>query len=362
MNASGVEFGVARLDPPKDIPLKEGEEAEIPPIGGIRYALAAIKGVGRAAMAELVAEREANGPFEDPFEVASRLNAHVMNRRQLEHLIEAGAFDSLDVNRARVFDGIDQILGHAQSTQRERESGQFNLLGDMSGDDAIKPKLVDRLDWIQSDRLQRELDAVGFYMSAHPLDEYGSLLEKLGIVSSAEIEDTVKMQGGAAALALAGSVISIQQRTSQRGSKYAFVQLSDATGTFEVMMFAEVLAASREVLESGKPVLIQTGARIDQGQLRLSAQSARLLEAAAASAPVAIRIWLEDMEPLASLKSLIEREATPNEHDNANGRISLVIPDGNREVIVRLSGRYRCTPQIRAAMSAIQGISEVREL
>ena len=78
------------------------------------------------------------------------------------------------------------------------------------------------------------------------------------------------------------------------------------------MMFAEVLAASHEVLESGKPVLIQTGARIDQGQLRLSAQSARLLEAAAASAPVAIRIWLEDMEPLASLKSLIEREATPN--------------------------------------------------
>ena len=362
MNASGVEFGVARLDPPKAVPLKEGEEAEIPPIGGIRYALAAIKGVGRAAMAELVAEREANGPFEDPFEVASRLKAHVMNRRQLEHLIEAGAFDSLDANRARVFDGIDKILGHAQSTQRERESGQFNLLGDMSGDDAIKPKLADRMDWIQSERLQRELDAVGFYMSAHPLDEYGSLLEKLGIVSSAEIEDTVKMQGGAAALALAGSVISIQQRTSQRGSKYAFVQLSDAAGTFEVMMFAEVLAASREVLESGKPVLIQTGARIDQGQLRLSAQSARLLEAAAASAPVAIRIWLEDLEPLASLKSLIEREATPNEHDNANGRISLVIPDGNREVIVRLSGRYRCTPQIRAAMSAIQGISEVREL
>jgi DNA polymerase-3 subunit alpha len=361
MNASGVEFGVAQLDPPTVSP-KPDEEPEIPPIGGIRYALAAIKGVGRAAMVELVAERTANGPFDDPFEVASRLKPHVMNRRQLEHLIEAGAFDSLDVNRARVFDGIDQILAHAQSTQRERESGQFNLLGDMSGDGAIKPKLADRMDWMQSERLQRELDAVGFYMSAHPLDEYGSLLEKLGIVSSAEMEATVKMQGGAAALALAGSVISIQQRTSQRGSKYAFVQCSDAAGTFEVMMFAEVLAASREVLESGKPVLIQTGARIDQGQLRLSAQSVRPLEAAAASAPVAIRVWLEDMEPLASLKSLIEREATPNEHDNANGRISLVIPDGNREVIVRLSGRYRCTPQIRAAMSAIHGISEVREL
>jgi DNA polymerase-3 subunit alpha len=194
-------------------------------------------------MVELVGERDANGPFGDPFEVASRLKAHVMNRRQLERLINAGAFDSLDVNRARVFDGIDQILGHAQSTQRERESGQFNLLGDMSEDGAAKPQLADRMDWLQSERLQRELDAVGFYMSAHPLDEYGSLLEKLGIVASVEIEDTVKMQGGMAALALAGSVISVQQRTSQRGSKYAFVQLSDASGTYEVMMFAEVLAA-----------------------------------------------------------------------------------------------------------------------
>lgn len=362
MNASGVDFAVAELDPPVEKPVAEGEEAEIPPIGGIRYALAAIKGVGRAAMVDLVAERDANGPFDDPFEVASRLKAHVMNRRQLERLIDAGGFDSLDVNRARVFDGIDHILAHAQSTQRERESGQFNLLGDMSADGAIKPQLMDRMDWLQSDKLQRELDAVGFYMSAHPLDEYGNLLEKLGIVSSVEMEDTVKMQGGMAALALAGSVISIQQRTSQRGSKYAFVQLSDATGTYEVMMFSEVLAASREVLESGNPVLIQTAARIDQGQLRLSGQSVRLLESAAASAPVAIRIWLEDMEPLPSLKALIEREATPNERDNANGRISLVIPDGSREVIVRLSGKYRCTPQIRAAMSAIQGISEVREL
>ncbi|MDE0779299.1 MAG: DNA polymerase III subunit alpha [Alphaproteobacteria bacterium] len=362
MNESEVEFGVASLNLPATEPVEEGEHEVIPPIGGIRYALAAIKGVGRAAMAELVIERETNGPFEDVFEVASRLNAHVMNRRQLEHLIESGGFDALDVNRARVFDGIDQILGHAQATQRERESGQFNLLGDMSGDSSIKPQLPDRMDWLQSERLQRELNAVGFYMSAHPLDEYGKLLQKLGVVASNEIEDTVSAQGGAAALALAGSVISVQQRTSQRGSKYAFVQLSDAKGIFEVMMFSEVLDASREVLNSGKPVLIQTGARIEQGQLRLSGQSVRPLEVAAASAPVAIRIWLEDAEPLPSLKALIEREATPKENDNVNGRISLVIPDESREVIVRLSGRYRCTPQIRAAMLAIPGIAEVREL
>ena len=232
----------------------------------------------------------------------------------------------------------------------------------MNGEGGIKPQLPDRMDWIQSDKLQRELDAVGFYMSAHPLDEYATVLDRLNIVSSTEVEQTVTIQGGTAALVLAGSVISIQQRTSQRGNRYAFVQLSDASGVYEVMMFAEALAASREVLESGKPVLISVGARIEQGQLRLSGQTVRALEAAAASAPVAIRIWLDDMEPLPSLRTLIENQATPGEHDNANGRISLAIHDGNCEVIVRLSGRYRCTPQIRAAMRSIPGIAEVREL
>jgi DNA polymerase-3 subunit alpha len=338
MNESEVEFSVAQLDAPEP---PAGDDDEV---------------------ADLVAEREANGRFGDSFEVASRLKAHVLNRRQLEHLVAAGAFDTLDVNRARVFGGIDQILAHAQATQRERESGQFSLLGDMNGEGAIKPQLPDRMDWIQSDKLQRELDALGFYMSAHPLDEYATVLDRLNIVSSTEVEQTVTIQAGTAALVLAGSVISIQQRTSQRGNRYAFVQLSDASGVYEVMMFAEALAASREVLESGKPVLISVGARIEQGQLRLSGQTVRSLEAAAASAPVAIRIWLDDMAPLPSLRTLIENQATPGEHDNANGRISLAIHDGNCEVIVRLSGRYRCTPQIRAAMRTIPGIAEVREL
>jgi DNA polymerase-3 subunit alpha len=359
INASGVEFTVEGV---RDIAETEGEADEDASIGGIRYALAAIKGVGRAAMRALVAEREADGAFENPFAVASRLDAHILNRRQLEQLVSAGAFDTLDGNRARVFGGIDQILAHAQSTQRERESGQFNLLGEMSDDGAALPQLPDQPDWPQSDRLQRELDAIGFYMSAHPLDEYASLLERLGIVSSAAIENTVTAQGGAALISLAGSVISLQQRTSQRGNKFAFVQLSDAAGTYEVTMFSEVLAASREMLESGKPVLVQTAARVEEGQLRLTVQSVRDLEAAAASAPVAIRIWVEDGEPLPSLKSLIEREATPDGGRDGNGRISLVIPDGGRDVIVRLDGRYVCTPQLRAAMRAIPGVADVREL
>ena len=362
INASLVEFGVEDIDPPAPEEGEEVPEGTPEKVGAIRYALAAIKGVGRAAMADLVREREANGTFGDPFEVASRLDAHVLNRRQLEQLVAAGAFDGLDKNRARVFDGIDKILGHAQATQRERESGQFNLLGDMTGSDAIKPKLADRMDWLQSERLQRELDAIGFYMSAHPLDEYARALARLDVVPSTEIERNVNERGGAAVLSLAGSVISVQVRTSQRGNKFAFVQLSDSAGPYEIMMFSEALAASRELLDSGQPVLIQAAARIEEGQLRLNGQTVRALNEVAANAPTAIRVWIDDGEPIKSLKTLVEEQATPRQGQNADGRISLAIPDGDQDVIVRLSGKYICTPQVRQALRAVPGVVEVREL
>ncbi|MEP4380723.1 MAG: DNA polymerase III subunit alpha [Alphaproteobacteria bacterium] len=367
VNRSGVEFTVARIN--ADAPSSEeaskaaSDDADVPAIGGIHYALSAIKGVGQGAMRDLVRERDSNGSFDSPYEVVSRLDAHVMNRRQLEQLVQAGAFDSLDGNRARTFDAIDQILGHAQAIQRERESGQFSLLGDVGEDGGLPaPQPADRGDWPQADRLQREMYAVGFYMSAHPLDDYGTLLDRLGVVGSAELEQTVERQGGAANVVLAGSVIAVQQRTSQRGSRYAFVTLSDAAGTIEVTMFSEVLAASREVLESGKPVLVQTAARFEEGQLRLTGQSVRELDAAAANAPVAIKIWLDGMAPIGSLKTLIDREARPDEGKRGNGRIRLVIPDGEQDVIVRLDGGYLCTPELNRAMRAIPGVVDVQEI
>ena len=157
-------------------------------------------------------------------------------------------------------------------------------------------------------------------------------------------------------------MIAVQLRTSQRGNKFAFVQLSDSAGPYEIMMFSEALAASRELLESGEPVLVQAAARIEEGQLRLNGQSVRPLNEAAANAPTAIRVWIDDGEPLTTLKTLVEEKATPRAGQNADGRISLAIPDGDQEVIVRLSGKYICTPQIRQAMRAVPGVLEVLEL
>ena len=354
INRSEVEFAVENIDDPE----AKGDEL----VGAIRYALAAIKGVGPAAMELVVGERQENGPFAGVFDVAGRVDPQALNKRLLEHLVAAGAFDSLDGNRAQVFLGIDRILAHAHAEADERQSGQFNLLGDSrSGGVADAPRLQPVDDWPQVERLERELDAVGFYLSAHPLDEYASALERLGVPRYENLHDTVAANGGTMIVMLAGTVLNIQHRTSQRGSRYAFIQLSDASGAYEVTAFAEALAANREILEAGKPILLQVAARLEEGQLRLTVQSVRDIDAAAAAAPMVIKIWLDDPEPLPTLKSIIDRQASGENGNKGRGRISLMIPSAGREVEVRLDGAYMCTPQVRAAIRAIPGVIEVQE-
>ena len=354
INRSDVEFSVENaVDAATD-----SDEA----VGAVRYALAAIKGVGPAAMAMVVGERQENGPFSGVFDVSGRVDPQALNKRLLEHLVAAGAFDTLDGNRAQVFLGIDRILGHAHTRHAERQSGQFNLLGDsQAGGVADAPRFDPVEDWPQAERLERELDAVGFYLSAHPLDDYANALERLGVPRFDNLEATVAANGGTMIVMLAGTVLNIQHRTSQRGSRYAFIQLSDASGAYEVTAFSEVLAANREILDGNKPVLLQVAARLEEGQLRLTVQSVRDLDTAAASAPMVIKIWVDEVAPLPSLKSIIDREASGANGNGGRGQISLMIPTPRQEVEVRLDGVYMCTPQVRAAIRAIPGVIDVQE-
>ncbi|MEK9661599.1 MAG: DNA polymerase III subunit alpha, partial [Alphaproteobacteria bacterium] len=259
INRSFAEFSVERLE----------NDEDGTPRHAVRYALAAVKGVGRQAMTGLVANREEQGAFSDLFDLADRIDPHLVNKKQLEHLTAAGAFDGLNGNRAQVFAAIDLILGHAGAVQREREAGQLNLLGEAAGGGVAAPRLPDVKDWPQAEKLQRELDSIGFYLSAHPLDEYQSMLGRLGIVRSADLAATVRATGGAALIKLAGAVLGVQVRTSQRGSRYAFVQLSDPSGAFEITVFSEVLATARDVLEGDEPVLVTAAARLEDEQIRL---------------------------------------------------------------------------------------------
>ena len=321
----------------------------------IRYALAAIKNVGRQAMTSLVEERESNGPFASLLDFVRRLDTRLLNKRQLENLIRAGALDDLHPDRARLFAGAELLMRHAAASASERESAQVNLFGDTAAaDERIELPMVDP--WSEGDKLKQELEAVGLYLSAHPVDSYAQVLQRKRATPIAEISARVG-RGGVASVIVGATIVGKQERTSTRGSRYAFVQISDSSGMAEVTVFSEVLAVSRELLESGRPILMTVEARLDGDSLRLTAQRIEDLDGVAASTSAGLRIFVEDPRPLERVREALARES------RGKGKVTLILDlDRRREVEMTLPGGYAISPAVASMLKTINGVIEVSEI
>jgi len=321
----------------------------------IRYALAAVKGVGAQAMRAVVEERTANGPYKDLFDFARRLDLKTFNKRQFENLARAGAFDRLNANRAQTFAAAELLLRHAGSVAADRESRQVSLFGDIP-ETASRAALPQQADWLPMERLQQEFEAIGFYLSSHPLDAYGKSLERVGVVRSAELPARLAL-GGAPRFKLAGIVVGKKERTSARGNRFAFLQMSDASGFFEVTVFSEVLAQSRSLLEAGQPLLVTADARAEEESVRLTAQKIEALDGVVAQAAAGLKVFVAERDAVPPLKGLISRES------GGKGRVTVVVPlPPTREVEITLPGGFRISPRVRAAVKSLPGILEVMDI
>ena len=320
----------------------------------IRYALAAIRNVGEKAMRELAAVRARGGKFQSLFDMARRLDSKVINKRMLESLAAAGAFDSMNPNRAQVFAAANLVLRHASAAADERGSGQVSMFGG-ADQPAETPNLPAATDWAPLERLAREFEAIGFYLSAHPLDAYGKSLPRLGITAYANLREQMRLQRSSR-FTLAGIVAGRQERTSARGNRFAFVQLSDQSGLFEATVFSEVLSTSRELLTAGKAIVLTADAQLQGDDLRLTVQSVRALDQLAATAAAGLMIYLRDPGPLKGLAGILKRDA------KGRGTVSLLLDLPDREVEMKLPGGFAITPQVRAALKALPGVVDVREI
>ena len=316
----------------------------------IRYALAAVKGVGAHAMRQLVEERSVHGAFADLFDFARRLDPKSFNRRQFEGLVKAGAFDALNRNRAQIFAAIDLLLRHAASAANDRASQQESLFGAGA---AHRPPLPACDDWQPVERLQHEFDAIGFYLSSHPLDAYQKSLARLGVVSFADLPARLAA-GGPTRFRLAGVPIARRERNSARGSRFAFLQLSDTSGVYEVVVFAEALAQSRDLLDAGVPLVVTVEVRAEEESLRLSAQRFERLDKLAREAAAGLKIVLGEGGALVPLRDLMARES------GGKGRVSVVVPvHPAREVEIALPGGFKIGPNVLHAVRALPGVLEV---
>ena len=330
-----------------DFALERDEDGKL----GIRYALAAVKKVGQAAMEALVRTR-GDHRFADLADFASRVDPRQLNKMQIEGLVRAGAFDSLDRNRAKLFASAEMILKRAQTTAEEKSSGQTGLFG---GSEPEALRLAPLPDWEEMDRLGFEADAIGFHLTAHPLDAYAQVLRRLGAVPSNKLEERAQL--GAARVKLAGSVINSKERITRTGSRMAWVRLSDGGGSFEVTFFSESLARCRDILVAGSSVLITADLKLEGDSLRITAQEAEPLDAAATRAGAGIRIWLQQTEAVAHIRTLLEREG------KGRGRVVLVPHlDATQEVEIPLPGGFNVSPRLAQALKVMPGVERVEDL
>jgi DNA polymerase-3 subunit alpha len=334
----------------------------------IRYALAAVKKVGLAAMRALVVARGGR-PFADLTDFACRVDPAHLNRMQIENLARAGAFDCLlpEQNRRRAFEAAEALLRRAAAALRERESGQQALFAPprpsatQAANGAALERALDELgvaaqpDWEPLDRLAAEAEAVGFHLSAHPLAPWQTALRRLGVVASNAI--AAAAAAGAARLRLAGTVVGIKERATRNGSRMAWVRLSDPAGSFEITCFSEVLARSRELLVPGTALLVAADVRLEGEVQRITAQELTPLDAAAARAGTGLRVWLDEVAAVEPIRALLNRAGS------GRGRVVLVGRLGpEQEAEVALPGGFAVSPRLVLGLRRLVGVQRVEDL
>jgi len=320
----------------------------------IHYALAALKGVGRQAV-ETIVEARGNKPFADLADFAGRINPRAINKRVLESLGASGAFDALEGNRARVFAAVDGMMAVAQREHEAAESGalQFSFGGPAAREPIRLPNVEP---WAAAERLQKEFDAIGFFLTGHPLDDYAAALKRLRVQSYAEFARAIRT--GASAGRVAGTVVARMERRTRTGSKMGIIGFSDPSGHFEAVVFSEGLQQFRDLLEPGSAVLLTLSAELQGDDVRARIQNAEPLDQATAKLSKGLRVFLRGEAPIDSVAKRLEGTAPGRAaQEKADGEVALVLmlAEGT-EVEVKLPGRFKVSPQIAGAIKAVPGV------
>ncbi len=329
--------------------------------GALVYALGALKNVGVEAM-KLIAAARGDRPFADLTDFARRVDLKRIGKRPLEMLARAGAFDGLERNRKRVFDSLDALTAFSAAVHEAAASAQVSLFG-AGGDDLPPPRLAATPDWLPMERLAAEHQAVGFYLSGHPLDDYAGPLKRKDVLTLAEV--TRRAERGPFVGRIAGSVSSRQERKSARGNRFAFVQLSDPTGLYEVTVFSDVLEAARTHLEPGSNVVLSVEATMEADTLKLLARGAQPVDAVVADAGAAgLRVRIAECSVVPELAQVLDRHRGDAAPRKSQGPLYFCVPDPatGGEIELEIGDLLPLTPRLRGELRVLPGVLDVEEV
>jgi DNA polymerase-3 subunit alpha len=339
INASEAEFTVEQTD--------QGY--------AVRYALAGIRNVGEKAMDAIVAERETKGRFADLEELFRRVPAGSMNRRQLEGLVAAGAFDSLEPNRAKILANADMLLAVADEAERSRNSGQAALFG---GEDHAAPalRLVEAPAWSRSEQMAKERENFGFYFAAHPVEQYRAIASANGARSHASL-----VSGGGAAgrqpAVMAALVENVQRRKTKRGKDFVMADFSDSSGQFSASCFEESLVEPMlRWAKEGACVLlnVELDSPSPDEPPRVTVRGARPLAEVRSAARMLLKLEVDRPEALQELAMLLTKGA------EGKGEVLVKLRTGTaQEPTVRLGSDFQLDGEVAEQITAIEGVANV---
>ncbi|HLK05867.1 MAG TPA: DNA polymerase III subunit alpha [Candidatus Acidoferrum sp.] len=244
------------------------------PVGeSIRFGLAAIKNVGENTAKAIRESRTGQGPFQSLYDFCERIESRFLNKRVFESLIRSGAMDSVGPREAMLA-SVDDALTSLQRASRNRESGQHGLFGGGSTPVATPFELRDAAPWSEEERLASEYAMLGFYVSGHPLEKYGSKLAEWKVVSLGQVEG----ERNGKELPVAVLIVGSRPMRSKKGARWAIFTIQDMTGIQELLAFPESFARFETILKPGAPLLLKVRVQVEEAGTRLSLQEARRIE------------------------------------------------------------------------------------
>jgi len=306
--------------------------------GGIRFGLGAIKNVGAKAMESVIQERNQGGPFKDTLDFCKRVDASKVNRRIMESLIQAGAFDFTGIERSRLFASLDEVLRFCSATQNVNQLNMFSSLQDGESRSFSFLHDSEHEPWDEREALKREKESLGFYITGHPLDRYKAEQQRFTTCSIQDVAGAVDKTS----VKVAGVIESLKIKRTKRGEKMAIMTLEDQTGSIEVVVFPDAFERYSPLLKSDEPLLVTGTAEIDESAAKIIAQEIDAMENVKRDAIRIIELSLPRTElkrqTLEEIKDILFRY--PGE-----SAVQFRVKTGEgKELLIAAHPRYRVSP------------------
>jgi DNA polymerase-3 subunit alpha len=316
-----------------------------PADGSIRFGLAAIKNVGETAIRSIV-ERK---PFRTLFDFCERVDLRLVNKRVIESLIKAGAFDSLGVDRARLYNSVDRALEWGQRKQREAEVGQGGLFAALQDPDSDDLDMLAPADsWSESLRLVHEKETLGFYITGHPIRQYGPQIETLANATTADLAG----KAGGSEIAIGGIVAGVRTMRTKKGNRMGAIQLEDLGGVVEVLVFPDLYARIEGIAVADRPVIVTGRLDSDESGTRILASEIFSIEDAVARLAKRVTVVVESD---AVREDLAERLRPMIEEKTGSAELLFELRYADKTVFVRPNAFLKVTPD-REFVDYVEGI------